>query len=146
MKSAQVAAPLGAAPRERTSEGVRSRNVAQRVAELRWGGNAAAAPRCGEARGAGNLIVQVGLWPDASGRVQRARWRATTCASLMAYADLACELLESGVAPAALDAHALQAGLPGVHPLHLDRADLIVRAVRAACESKAETQTQGRSS
>ncbi len=141
MEHAQVSASLG-----RTSAGARPRNVAQRVAELRWGGNAAAAPRRGEARGAGNLIVQVGLWADASGRVQRACWRASTCAALMAYADLACELLESGLAPAALDAQALQAALPGVHPLHFDRADLIVRAVRSACESKAETQAQGGSS
>ena len=141
MKYAQVAASLG-----RTSARAQPRSVAERVAELRWGGNAADAPLRGEARGAGNLIVQVGLWADAAGRIQRARWRATTCASLMAYADLACELLESGLAPAALDAEALRAGVPRVHPLHLDRAELIVRAVRSACASKTETQTQGGSS
>ena len=141
MKDAQVASSLG-----RTSARARPRSVAERVAELRWGGNAAGAPLHGEARGAGNLIVQVGLWADAAGRVERARWRATTCAALMAYADLACELLESGLAPAALDARALRAGVPGVHPLHLDRAALIVRAVRSACAYTAETQAQGGSS
>jgi hypothetical protein len=138
MTYVRVAASLG-----RTSARAQPRSVAERVAELRWGGDAAGAPLRGEARGAGNLIVQLGLWADASGRVQRARWRATTCAALMAYADLACELLESGLAPAALDAQALRAALPCVHPLHRDRADLIVRAIRSAFASNAETQAQG---
>ncbi len=137
MEDAQIAAPQPARARPRP------RSVAERVAELRWSGNPAGAPLRGEARGAGNLIVQLGLWADASGRVQRARWRASTCAALMAYADLACEILEAGLTPAALDTQALRAGLSSVHPLHFDRADLIVRAVRSALASKAETQTQG---
>jgi hypothetical protein len=72
-------------------------------------------------------IVEIGVFRDG-----RARFRATTCASLIAYAEVACAALESGVAPAALDAAALQERVTGVHPDHLERAALVAAAVRAA--------------
>jgi hypothetical protein len=67
--------------------------------------------------------------------VVRARYRATTCASLIAYAEAACVLLEAGRAPAALAAVDLHGAVTGVHPGHRDRADLVAAAVRAAVTS-----------
>jgi hypothetical protein len=77
------------------------------------------------------LMVRIGLWLDR-GRVRRARWRASTCASLIAYSEAACEALEDGTPPQALDAAALRALVLGVHPIHHDRAALVARAVLAA--------------
>jgi hypothetical protein len=84
------------------------------------------ASRVGEAS-AGGRLVRIGLFPDG-----RARFRATTCASLIAYAEVACEAIEAGVPPARLDAAVLRARLAGVHPLHLERAALVAAAIRAA--------------
>ncbi len=104
--------------------------VADRLADLRRAG-ALDGAAVGEASGGERLLVRVGLWREG-GRVVRARYRATTCASLLAYAEAACELLEGGVAPAALDAGAVRAAVAGVHPVHYDRAALVAAAVRAA--------------
>ena len=84
------------------------------------------ASRLGEAAADGRM-VRIGLFPDG-----RARFRATTCASLVAYAEAACEALEAGVAPARLDAAALRARVAGVHPSHLDRAALVAAAIANA--------------
>ncbi len=72
-------------------------------------------------------MVEIGVWLDA-GEV-RARFRATACASLIAYAEVACQAIEAGE-PA--DGAALRAALRGVHPEHLERADLVAAAARAA--------------
>jgi hypothetical protein len=90
------------------------------------------ATRAGEARGGNGLLVRLGLWLGADGRVERARYRATTCASLIAFAEVACALLEGGLPPDHLTPAALGARLAGVHPGHLDRAELVVAAARAA--------------
>jgi hypothetical protein len=84
------------------------------------------AARVGEARGDGR-VVRIGLFADG-----RARFRASSCASLIAYAEVACEALEGGVPPGALDAGALHARVAGVHPSHLERAALVLAALRAA--------------
>jgi hypothetical protein len=106
-------------------------SVADRIAQLRHAGPLDGADAVGEAAGGERLLVRVGLWLDA-GRVTRARFRATTCASLLAYADAACEALEAG---APLDAPpALRARVSGVHPVHHERADLVVAAVHRARE------------
>jgi len=81
--------------------------------------------------GDATMLVRVGLWLDGE-RVVRARWRATTCPALIAYAESACEALEDGAPPATLDAAALHARVAGVHPIHHDRAALVAAAVRAA--------------
>jgi hypothetical protein len=75
----------------------------------------------------GARVVRIGVW--AGGRRVRARFRASTCASLIAYSEMACEALEAGARP---DVAALRALVTGVHPRHLDRADLVAAAVRAA--------------
>jgi hypothetical protein len=85
----------------------------------------------GEASDGERLIVRVGLWVEL-GRVVRARYRATTCAALIAYAEAACAAMEAGAHPARLDARALRGAVAGVHPVHLDRARLVAAAVRAA--------------
>jgi hypothetical protein len=68
--------------------------------------------------------------------VDRARYRATTCASLIAFAEVACELLEGGLPPDQLTPAALGAQLAGVHPGHRDRAELVIAAARAAAASR----------
>lgn len=85
--------------------------------------------QAGDAR----MLVRVGLWLEGE-RVVRARWRATTCPALIAYAESACEALEEGAPPATLDPAALRGRVDGVHPFHHDRAALVVAAVRAAHE------------
>ena len=84
------------------------------------------ASRVGEATRDGR-VVRIGVWLEA-GSV-RARFRASACASLIAYAEVACQAIEAGEAA---DAAALRAALRGVHPEHLERAELVAAAVRAA--------------
>ncbi|ACG73057.1 hypothetical protein AnaeK_1828 [Anaeromyxobacter sp. K] len=108
-----------------------SRSVADLVSSLRHGAAIDRADRAGEAEGGERLRVRVGLWLERE-RVVRARFRATTCASLLAYAEAACALLEAGTPPRDLTPALLRAQVSGVHPVHLDRADLVAAAVRAA--------------
>ena len=67
----------------------------------------------------------------------RARFKSTTCASLIAYAELLCEMLEDGIAPETVDPAMLQERIEGVHPLHHDRADMVVQALRSALGASA---------
>ncbi len=105
--------------------------VADRVSSAAHAGATEGADAIVEAVADGRM-VRIGLWDDGAGRVRRARFRATTCAALIAYADLACELLESGEAPERIDASRLREGLPGVHEAQHDRAELVARAVALA--------------
>jgi hypothetical protein len=116
-------------PRRLSPEGDRRRcrTVSECIAAPAHAGSLAGAWRVGEARGEGGRIVRVGVFADGT-----VRFRATSCASLIAYAEVACEALEAGVAAAALDARALQGRLAGVHPSHLERAALVEAAIRAA--------------
>jgi hypothetical protein len=107
------------------------RTVADRVSETAHAGSTEGADAVVEAIVDGRS-VRIGLWADAAGRARRARFRSTTCAALIAYADLACELIESGEAPDRIDAGMLREALPGVHPAHHDRADLVARALALA--------------
>lgn len=106
------------------------RTVSQIVGAPAHAGPLEGAERLGEAAGGARLLVRLGLWLEG-GRVARARFRATTCAALIAYADTACALLERG-APAEPDAADLRARVAGVHPVHFDRAELVAAAIRAA--------------
>ncbi len=105
----------------------RARTVAECVAAPAHAGALDGAARVGEAAADDGRVVRIGLFPDG-----RARFRATTCASLIAYAEVACEALEAGVSAEALDAGALRGRVLGVHPSHLERAALVAAAVRAA--------------
>jgi hypothetical protein len=119
---------------------VRRASVADLVADPRHGGNLDGASRRGAASGGDRLLVRVALWLDgAGGGITRAGFQATTCASLIAYAELACRLLEAGADPAALDAPALRHALAGVHPLHYARAELVARALRSALDEPIAT-------
>ncbi len=104
---------------------VRPRTVAECVDAPAHAGPLDGASRVGEAA-AGGRLVRVGLW---MGPRLRARFRASACASLIAYAEVACAALEAGARP---DAAALHALVVGVHPGHLDRAELVAAAVAAA--------------
>ncbi len=108
------------------------RTVAQHVEDPRHAGPIDGAPLAGAAACAPRLLVRVGLWLDGEGRVARARYRATTCASLIAYAEAACALAEAGEDPSRLDARRLRGAVAGVHPLHEDRADLVAVALARA--------------
>jgi hypothetical protein len=120
------------------------RAVADLVFDARHAGELAGADRVGEATGGERLLVRVGWWTDVGGRVRRARYRATTCAALIAYAEAACGLLEAGRPPGALSADALCAEVAGIHPGHQDRADLVAAAIRAAATPSAEPhRTEG---
>jgi NifU-like protein involved in Fe-S cluster formation len=105
--------------------------VAACVADPVHAGALDGADGVGEAAGGERLRVRIGLWL-ARGLVARARFRATSCASLIAYSEAACGLLESGEPPAAVDAAALRARVAGVHPGHRDRAELVAAAIGAA--------------
>jgi hypothetical protein len=107
------------------------RTVRERLDDLRHAGPLDGAV-VGEAKGGENLLVRVGLWLDGGGRVKRARYRATTCASLIAYAEAACELVEAGEPPLALGPDRVRAAVAGAHPVHHDRADLVALALARA--------------
>lgn len=109
--------------------GARARSVAECVERPLHAGSLAGAARVGEASAEGRA-VRIGLFADG-----RARYQATTCASLIAYAEVACEALAAGVPAGALDAAALHARVRGVHPSHRARAALVAAAVRAAAAS-----------
>jgi NifU-like protein involved in Fe-S cluster formation len=121
------------------------RTVAERVAEPRWSGSLDGADAVGEAAGGIRLVVRIGLWRGegrrGEGRIVRARFRASTCASLLAYADAACALVEAGALPEKLEASALRTAVAGVHPGHHDRAELVAAAMRAAGERAEEAAT-----
>lgn len=111
---------------------VRRRTVGDLVSHPVHAGDVREAPLRGQAARPDRLVVWLGMWPGAQGAPTRARFQATTCASLLAFAELTCELLEDGTAPDAIDAALLLGRLEGVHPQHRDRADLVVEALRAA--------------
>lgn len=98
------------------------------------GGALDGASRVGEAV-LGDRRVRVGLWLDGA-RVVRARFMATTCASLVAYAEAACRALESGARAPGADV--LRSGVRGVHPGHLDRAEAVAMAVHRALDARPE--------
>jgi hypothetical protein len=100
--------------------------VAECVDAPRHAGPLDDAVRVGEALAEGRM-VRIGLFADGA-----ARFRATTCASLIAYAEVACAAIEAGAREAAADPRALRARLRGVHPHHHGRAALVAAAVRAA--------------
>ncbi len=112
------------------------RRVADLVHEPVHSGSLDEATAVGEALGDSRLLVRVGLWLDERGQVRRARHRASTCASLIAYAEAACELAEAGVPPTLLGAERILAAVSGAHPLHRDRAELVAMAVARAVESR----------
>ena len=108
------------------------RTVTEHVGDPRHAARALeGASAVGEASGGLRLLVRIGVWRE-EGRVVRVRYRASTCASLIAYAEVACALLEAGVPPAEVEAERLRAAVAGVHPVHHDRADLVAAAVRVA--------------
>jgi NifU-like protein involved in Fe-S cluster formation len=114
------------------------RTVADCLSDPAHAGPLDGATRVGRAAD-GDRVVVVGLWTDGA-RVVRARFRATTCASLIAYAEVACAALEAGTAPAALDARQLRSALGGVHPGHLVRSELVVAAIRIAAADTEEPE------
>src|SRR6266542_240358 len=97
------------------------RSVADHVGDPRHAGPLEGAALVGEAAG-DRLVVRVGLWLDGQGRIARARYRATTCASLIAYAEAACALAEAGE-DVSLGPARVRRAVAGVHPVHHDRAE-----------------------
>ncbi|HYG66136.1 MAG TPA: iron-sulfur cluster assembly scaffold protein, partial [Anaeromyxobacteraceae bacterium] len=83
------------------------RTVADHVAEPRCVGSLDGADGVGEATGGLRLLVRIGVWREG-GRATRARFQASTCASLIAYADAACALVEAGADPEGIDAARLR--------------------------------------
>jgi hypothetical protein len=77
-------------------------------------------------------IVRIGLWLDGEGRVTRARFRATSCPALVAYAEAACALAEGERLRRAPTAEELRAAVAGVHPVHRDRAGAVALAFERA--------------
>jgi NifU-like protein involved in Fe-S cluster formation len=106
--------------------GARARTVAACVDAPRHAGSLEGATRVGEASDGGR-IVRIGLFAGGA-----ARFRATSCAALIAYAEVACEAIEGGRRADAADPDALRTLLRGVHRDHLERAALVAAAVRAA--------------
>jgi hypothetical protein len=79
-------------------------------------------------------IVRVGLWLGEDGRVRRARFRATSCAALTAYAEVACALAEEAGAIPSLER--IRAAVSGVHPIHHDRAEAVALALTRALRNR----------
>ncbi len=104
----------------------RPRSVGDCLADPAHAGALDGASRVGEATQDGR-VVRIGVWSGPG--ETRARFCATSCASLIAYAEVACEAIEAG---APVDAGALRAALRGVHPEHQERAELVAAAARAA--------------
>jgi hypothetical protein len=104
--------------------------VAEHLAQLRFAAPLHGADAAGEAV-RGSLVVQVGIWRDAGGTVVRARYRASTCAALIAYAEAACALVEQH-GTGAITAARLRASVRGVHPIHDERAQLVAEAIARA--------------
>ena len=75
------------------------RTVAECLSDPAHAGPLDGATRVGRA-GVGDRLVALGLWTQGD-RIVRARFRATSCASLIAYAEVACAALEGGLPPAA---------------------------------------------
>ena len=111
-------------------------SVADHLADPRHAGDLAGANGLGEASDGQGRVVRVGLWRAGGGAVSRARFRATTCPALVAYAEAACRLAEEAAlgGPAGL-ADRLRAAVSGVHPRHLDRAELVALALQRALAS-----------
>ena len=106
------------------------RSVAECLDDPAHAGPLDGASRVGRAARDGRA-VEVGLWLDGA-RVVRARYRATACASLIGYAEVACEALEASVPPGRLGAAELRERLAGVHPVHRERSELVAAAIRAS--------------
>ena len=98
------------------------------LADPAHGGRLDGADRAGEAA-LGDRLVRIGVWLEG-GRVVRARFLATVCAPVLAYAEAACRALEAG-APE-LTAEALRARVRGVHPGQRHLAALVATAVERA--------------
>jgi hypothetical protein len=109
------------------------RSISEHLADPRHAGSLDGADRIGNAGDAGGPSVAIGVWFDRMGRVQQARWTVTAPGSdaLGAYAEVACTLLEGGVAPATVDANALRRTLDGVTVPDQAQADLVARAISA---------------
>jgi hypothetical protein len=111
--------------------------VGDLVADPRHAGALEDAPRVGEAAADGR-IVRIGLWTRGT-EVRRARFMASSCASLIAYAEAACRLVEAGALPPDGDhAAALRRTVAGVHPIHLGRADLVAAALDRALAAQGD--------
>jgi hypothetical protein len=104
----------------------RAPTVGECIADPAHAGPLDGAERIGEAS-LDDRVVKIGVW-SRDGEV-RARFRASTCASLIAYAELACRALEAGER---VDAARLRSAVRGVHPMHQERAALVAAAVHAA--------------
>jgi hypothetical protein len=119
------------------------RTVADRVASPSHAGALEGAHAVGEARGGDRLVVRIGLWREGD-RLVRARFKATTCAALVACADAACEAIEAAGDVGGLDAAAVRALVGGLHPGHRDRAALAAAALQDAARALATPRpTQG---
>ena len=81
----------------------------------------------------------------AGGKLLAVNFRATTCATLIAYCELIAELVPGMPADMAeqLSARDLVEGLPGVPPLKHARASLAVDAFRAALAAHVLEPTGG---
>ena len=105
--------------------------MAERLANLCHQGALHGSTVSAEASRAGRHFVQVGLWIDGE-RIRRARFMASDCEALNAYADLACQLIEAGVPIEAIDVRRLCRHLPGFDPVDETCAELVVEAFRSA--------------
>jgi len=114
--------------------GAGRRTVGDRVRTTRWSAPTGDADACAEGtRPDERLVLRVGLWVEG-GTVAAARFRATTCATLLALADAACEWAEGRPVAevAAVAPPVLLALLPDVPEGRRDRASLVAAALRAA--------------
>jgi hypothetical protein len=118
------------------------RTVADIFHDVRRCGGATGSTCAGLAADEDGRTVQIALWVGTDDRVIAARWRASTCPSLIAYAETACALLEAGIAPVDLERAALRAAVAGVHPAHRRHADLVLDAVHDALAKRELSPSQ----
>jgi len=95
-----------------------------------------------ELRDTNDLTARFSLGLE-NGAIESARFRISTCITLIAYCELITELAAGKTVreAAALSEEELVAALPDVHPMKRDRASLAINAFRAALAAASRFET-----
>ena len=94
-------------------------------------------------KGTDGAFVQFVVSVDRADNLMDVKYRATSCATLVAYAELAGERVvgQSAVEALRIDTATLTGWLPGVPDYKNDRARMVVQALWSAVARAVESQT-----
>jgi len=84
------------------------------------------------------LILQLGLWINSNGHITQARFKSTTCVTLVALAEMLCEWLEGRTLEeaATVDAQFLLRHVSGIPHWRANRANVVETALRDALQKR----------